>query len=238
MAGIGEASAILGVAQLGLQLAQTLVIVIGDYRDAAVNINRLRDEIHLTSICLQQLGDLAKEGKLIAGRGIHEATNLRERCRTVIWGIRMVIKKGDDPLHPEKISKEDIDVSYFTSFKWALWTKKHLEEPRAELDRLKDGVTLTFVTHMAILANSEFERRKYADQIPGYKRSCRWAEERYRNDEILEDLTAPPEQEWDEFIRWRDLRHEPVLELEALSDRLQASGMTRDQIATSLGLSV
>ena len=219
MAGIGEASAILGVAQIGLQLAQTLVTVIGDYRDAAININRLRDEIHLTSICLQQLGDLAQEGRLIAGRGVLEATNLRERCRAVLWEIRMVIKKGDNPLHPEDISKEDIDVSYFTSWKWALWTKKHLEEPRLELDRLKDSMTLTFVTHMAILANSEFERKKYAAQIPGYKRSCRWAEDRYRNDESLpEEPNIPPQileagpEEWDQYLLWKENRDQPAVD--------------------------
>ena len=104
LAGIGDASAIIAVADLGLKLAQTLVTIIGDFRDAAININRLRDEIRLTSICLQQLGDLAKQNRLVAGRGVLEATNLRERTRAVIWEIRTVIKKGDDPLQPGDIS--------------------------------------------------------------------------------------------------------------------------------------
>lgn len=212
MAGIGEASAILGVAQLGLQLAQTLVTVIGDYRDAAVNINRVRDEIHLMSISLQQLGDLAKNNSLLPGRGVLEATNLRERCRAVIWEIRTVVKKkSDDPLHPDEITKEEIDVSYFTAWKWALWTKKHLEAPRAELDRLKDSLTLTFVTHMAILG-SRHDRERYRRQIPGLRRTCDWAEERLRETDNQDDLKEPdipaeilnarPE-EWQQFLSWK-----------------------------------
>ncbi|RMZ89561.1 hypothetical protein DV736_g3203, partial [Chaetothyriales sp. CBS 134916] len=259
MAGIGEASAILGVAQLGLQLAQTLVTVIGDYRDAAVNINRLRDEVNLASICLQQLGELAKQGRLIAGRGVLEATNLRERCRAVIWQIRTVIRKGDNPLHPEEITKEDIDVTYFTAWKWALWTKKHLEEPRAELDRLKDSMTLTFVTHMAILATSEAERRRYEAQIPGYWRSCRWAEERYRSsgefppdgngndsdgdgdgegqDAVpAEVLNAGPD-EWRDFVKWKNAQDKPLIELQSLKQRLQDRGISQDQITAVLGIS-
>ena len=211
MAGIGEASAILGVAQLGLQLAQTLVTVIGDYRDAAANINAVRDEIHLTSICLQQLGDLAKQNSLLPGRGVLETTNLRERCRAVIWEIRTVVKKGDDPLHPDEINKEEIDVSYFTAWKWALWTKKHLDGPRAELDRLKDSLTLTFVTHMTIVGSRQ-DQERYKQQIPGIKRNVDWAEERFRrfddqdeSDEPaipIEILNAGPS-EWQLFLKWK-----------------------------------
>ena len=218
MAGIGEASAILGVAQIGLQLAQTLVTVIGDFRDAATNINRLRDEIHLTSVCLQQLGDLAKEDRLIPGRGVLEATNLRERCRGVIWEIRTIIKKGDNPLRPDEITKDDIDVSYFMAWKWALWTKKHLEDPRQELDRLKDSMTLTFVTHMAILANNDYERKMYKNQIPGMKRNVVWAEEKWRQDQQDEQPLVPQEildagpEGWQQFIQWKSgtiQTHEP-----------------------------
>lgn len=176
LGGIGDVSAILGVAQIGLQLAQTLVTVIGDYRDAATNINRLRDEVHLTSICLQQLGDLAKQN-LLRDYGILETTNLRDRTRAVLWEIRTTVKKGDNPLHPVEITKEEIDVTYFQSWKWALWTKKQLEEPRQELDRLKDSMTLTFVSHMALSAATTADREKYATQIPGLRRSIAWSQQ-------------------------------------------------------------
>ena len=236
MAGIGEASAILGVAQIGLQLAQTLVTVIGDFREAATNINRLRDEIHLTSICLQQLGDLAQKNRLLPGRGVLEATNLRERCRAVIWEIRQIIKKGDEPLRPEAVTKDEIDVSYFMAWKWALWTKKHLEEPRLELDRLKDSLTLTFVTHMAIVG-SERERERYKPQIPGIKRNCLWAEEKYRGiardpsdeDPIPQEVLDAGPEEWDRFIAWKAGGPEPDLKA-----RLVAAGIGKDQISAIL----
>ena len=242
MAGIGEASAILGVAQIGLQLAQTLVTVIGDYREAAVNINRLRDEIHLTSICLQQLGDLAQENRLIPGRGVLEATNLRERCRAVIWEIRTVIKKGDNPLHPEAITKDDIDISYFMAWKWALWTKKHLEDPRQELDRLKDSMTLTFVTHMAILASSEYERKGYTNQIPGIKRNVDWAEQRWRQDQDDEQPLVPQEvldagpEAWEQFIEWRNRGEISVsaVDFSELQRQLESAGVSKDQIGAVL----
>lgn len=231
LAGIGDASAIIAVADLGLRLAQTLVTIIGDFRDAAININRLRDEIHLTSICLQQLGDLAKQNKLIAGRGVLEATNLRERTRAVIWEIRTVIKKGDDPLQPEDISGDEIDVTYFAAWKWALWTKKHLEGPRQELDRLKDSITLSFVSHMALTASNDRERIIYVAQIPGIRRNCAWAEEQYRNDEQPPDppqevLGAGPE-EWQKFIEWR--RNSDVSE----APSLPAAGTTNGQLVTA-----
>jgi len=120
MAGIGEASAILGVAQIGLALAQTLVTIIGDYRAAADNINTLKDEVHLTSIALEQLGNLASKNQLTPGRGVLEATNLRERCRRVFWDIRTAIGKGDEPLDPDNVTKEQIDVDCFFAARWAI----------------------------------------------------------------------------------------------------------------------
>lgn len=209
MAGIGEASAILGVAQLGLQLASALVTIIGDYRDAATNINRLRDEVHLTSISLQQLGVLAADNRLLPGRGVLEATNLRERCRAVIWEIRTVIRpRGQEqPLGVDEVKGEEIDVSYFTAWKWALWTKKHLEGPRGELDRLKGSLTLVFVTHMAIVGE-QGERDWYRKQIPGNKRYVDWAEEKYRDDEddeekIPDEVLGIDPREWRRFLEWR-----------------------------------
>ena len=209
MAGIGEASAILGVAQLGLQLASALITIIADYRDAATNINRLRDEIHLTSIAVQQLGHLAAENRLLPGRGILEATHLRERCRSVIWEIRTVVKRrGDGVLRVDEVRGEEIDVGYFTAWKWALWTRRQLEGPRGELDRLKGSLTLVFVTHMAILG-AEGERDRYRRQIPGCKRSVDWAEEKYRGDGVGDEVDVPVEvldvgpAEWQQFLQWR-----------------------------------
>ena len=248
LAGIGDASAIIGVAELGLKLAQTLVTIIGDFRDAAVNINRLRDEIHLTSICLQQLGDLAKQNKLIAGRGVLEATNLRERTKAVIWQIRITIKKGDDPLRPDDVLGQEIDVSYFASWKWALWTKKHLEEPRQELDRLKDSMTLTFVSHMAILANDERERTIYVSQIPGIKRNVDWAEQKYRRDEedeepeesyVTEEILNAGPGEWQAFVEWKHRKQEledtrgQTLDLEQLKSKLMSAGVSNDLLMTA-----
>jgi hypothetical protein len=155
---------------------------------------------------LQQLGELAKQNSLLPGRGVLEATNLRERCRAVIWEIRTVIKKGDDPLHPEEITKAEIDVSYVTAWKWALWTKKHLDGPRLELDRLKDSLTLTFVTHMAIVGSQQ-DRERYRQQIPGIRRNVDWAEERYRGNEDWElpptDVLDVGSREWQQFLDWK-----------------------------------
>lgn len=240
LAGIGDASAIIAVAQVGLQFAQTLITVIEDFRDAAKNINGLRDELHLTSICLQQLGDLAKQNKIIAGRGILEVTNFRERCRSTIWDIRMIIKKGDEPLDPLNISKEEIDISYFTAWKYALWTKSKLEEPRKELDRLKNSMTLTFVSHMALLASSEYEKAIYIAQIPGYRRNVDWAEEEYRQIQKLNEdqVTIPQEileagpDEWKQFLKWKDASTQMInLSSQAeLRKRLELAGISEEQI--------
>ena len=150
MAGIGEASAIIAVAQVGLSFAQTLVAFVGDYRDAATRISNLSDEVRVTSSCLQQLGELANQNRLYGKRGILEARSLTKRCDTVVWEIRTTLKKGDEPLDPKVIKKDEIELSCFDRLKWATWIKSKLDLPRLELERLKADLTLTFVSLMAL----------------------------------------------------------------------------------------
>lgn len=150
MAGIGEASAIITVAQLGLSLASALIAFVGEYKEAESRISNLSNEIGVTSACLQRLGDLAQRKGLYGDRGALEAASLTERCRVVIFEIRTTLKKGDDPLDPKVVKKTEIEISFFDKFKWAAWSQRKLDVPRAELERLKADITLTFVSLMAV----------------------------------------------------------------------------------------
>jgi hypothetical protein len=150
MAGIGEASAIIAVAQLGLTLASTLASFVGDYKEAGNRMNNLSDEIQITSASLQQLGDLAKRNRLHGERGVLEATNLTERCRLVIFEIRTILKKGDRPLNPSVIDKAEIELSCYKRLKWTTYLRSRLEIPRLELSRLKTDLMLTFLSMIAL----------------------------------------------------------------------------------------
>ncbi|KAL8639923.1 MAG: hypothetical protein Q9226_008811, partial [Calogaya cf. arnoldii] len=202
MAGIGEAAAILAVAQLGLNLAQTLVTVIGDYRSAADHINSIKDEVSLTAIALQQLGSLAKQNRLTPGRGVLQATDLRERCRRTFWDIRVAIQKGRDPLDPDNISREQIDVDCFSAARWAFWTKRQLEEPQRELDRLKASLSLLFDVQRAWMAETKEERERSRSRIAGSYKNVQWAEERYKEAVQYQKRPPPYTREQDDPERW------------------------------------
>ena len=149
-AGIGEAAAILAIAQLGLTLASTLSSFTGDYKEAGNRMNHLSDEIQVASSSLQQIGDLAKQNRLYGDRSVLQAANLTERCRIVIFEIRTILKKGDKTLNPTAIDKSEIDLSCYKRLKWAMYLKSRLEIPRLELARLKSDLMLVYLSMIAI----------------------------------------------------------------------------------------
>lgn len=61
MAGIGEATAIIAVAQVGISLSNTLIAYVGEVRDAPSRIDRIGNEVLTTSERLKDIGGLGKQ---------------------------------------------------------------------------------------------------------------------------------------------------------------------------------
>src|ERR1700712_4740926 len=76
MAGIGEASAIIGVVQVGFSLARTLNTYIGDFKDSRESIIGLAAELDATIIQVKELNSLVISSKA-ASDG---SKKLAEKC--------------------------------------------------------------------------------------------------------------------------------------------------------------
>ena len=97
MAGIGEASAILAVAQVGISLSFTLISFMGDVRDSRKRIKIVPDEISLTSQRLKELGGLIEKNdqtKFFGKGSLKSTVTLAKGCETALTEIRLVLKKA------------------------------------------------------------------------------------------------------------------------------------------------
>ena len=149
MAGLGEATAIIGVAQLGFSLAKTLNVFIGDYKDARQTLTRMGAEIESTSLAMERLGDLAKKGRLYGDRGVLEAAGLASRYSEAIAGIRAMLKKRNRPIDPSVVRQDEIELSSFQKIQFA-FLKPKLEISQLEVSRIKADLTLTYLSMIAL----------------------------------------------------------------------------------------
>jgi hypothetical protein len=150
MAGIGEASAILAVTQLGFTFASKLTDFLGDYKEAGDLIKSLSDEVEATSSSLQNLGELAKSNGLKNPRGVSDALKLTNRCEKTITKIRTILRLENVPLDSVPTS-QPTELTRLDRLRLAA-SKAKLEIPRAELGRLKSEMTLLYVTLMSFKA--------------------------------------------------------------------------------------
>lgn len=146
MAGIGEASAIITVAQVGIGLSTALLGYVGDVRNAGSNIQRVADEISSTCDRLKELGDLVEQNPttgLFSEEGLRKSERLAASCKSVIDEIRQALKKADVEVNPESFSSSEIDISRISKYYWPFIQGK-LELPRTELSRLKIDLLLLY----------------------------------------------------------------------------------------------
>lgn len=142
-AGIGEASAILAVAQLGISLSNSLISYIGEVRDAPFRIQRISNEVATTCERLKDIGDLVEKNQqtnIFSQEGINSAVRCSEECSKIIEDVKAVLRKG---------GKDDIDPSVFSTLRWP-FLKRTLDVPRAELQRIKIDLSLLFSSAMAL----------------------------------------------------------------------------------------
>lgn len=151
-AGIGEASAILAVAQLGISLSNTLIAYIADVKDASSRIQRVGNEILTTSERLKEIGELIDNNQrtqIFSVEGVKSARRCSNECENIITEVKAIIQKGGLHLKSDDLEKYEIDASLFSTLRWP-FLKIKLEVPRAELQRVKIDLTLLFSSAMAL----------------------------------------------------------------------------------------
>ncbi|CAO1596165.1 hypothetical protein XANCAGTX0491_000019 [Xanthoria calcicola] len=177
MAGIGEASAILAVAHIGISLSNTLIAYVSEVQDAPFRIQRVGNEILTTSERLKDIGELVEtNGKTqtLSNEGVQSAVRCSADCENILNQLQGVLKKGGWQQRLDTQEKEEIDTSLFSSLRWP-FSKTKLEVPLAELTRVKLDLMLLFSSAMALGAPSIAEKAKFRKDIPGLSRTREWA---------------------------------------------------------------
>ena len=150
--GIGEASAILTVAQLGITLSFSLYSFIGEVQDAPHRIRSIANEVATTSERLKDIGELVDknpETPIFNEEGVHSAVRCSEECHKIIDEVKSVLQKGGWQQKSGALEKDEIDTSLFSTLRWP-FLKRSLDVPRAELQRIKIDLQLLFVSAMAL----------------------------------------------------------------------------------------
>ena len=154
MAGIGEASAILAVAHIGISLSKTLIAYVGEVQSAPSRIQRIGNEVRTTSERLKDIGELVKtnaETQTLSHEGVQSAVRCSADCQNILIQLQGVLKKGGWQQRSDTQEKEEIDISLFSSLRWAFSSTK-LEVPLTELTRVKSDLMLLFSSAMALRA--------------------------------------------------------------------------------------
>ena len=151
MAGIGEASAIIGVAQAGITLSQTIIAFVGDVKDAPATIVRIGNEISTTSNRLKEVGSLIEENnvtELLNEEGVGDAARCSYECDLILSQVGNLLVKGGWRRDSKALEKKDLDLSIFSALRWP-FLKSRIESPRAELQIIKADLNIIFTSAMA-----------------------------------------------------------------------------------------
>lgn len=152
MAGIGEASAILAVAQIGISLSNTLIAYVGEVQDAPSRIQRIGNEVLTTSERLKDIWELVDKNhqtRIFSDEGVPSAARCAEECKKILLELKNVLGKSGWHQQSKIEGKIEIDTSLFSTLRWPFLRTK-LEVPRAELNRIKIDLTLLFSSAMAL----------------------------------------------------------------------------------------
>lgn len=164
MAGIGEASAIIAVAQAGISLSMVIIAYVGDVRDAPNSVSRIGNEIKSTSGRLQEIIKDNPVTGLLLDSAVGDATRCSSECELILAQVGNLLVKGGWKRDSTELSKDDIDTSVVASLKWP-FLKTRLETPRVELQRIKADLSLLFNVAMARKSSTPLTN-EYARRIP------------------------------------------------------------------------
>lgn len=149
-AGIGEATTILSVAQIGISLSKTLITYIEEVKSAPSQLRRIGNEILTTSERLKDIGEIVGQNpqtKVLNEEGINSALRCSTECQQIINDVKDVVFKGGWQDHSKESAEGTLDTSLFAALFWP-FAKVKLELPRAELHRIKLDLSLIFSAAM------------------------------------------------------------------------------------------
>ena len=151
MAGIGEASAIIAVAQIGIQTSKTIFEFVGEVKDAPIEIRRIGRDICTTSERLEEIGKLIDKNstsQLVSKGGIASAVRCSSDCDEIITQVSRLLAKGGWVSGPAALEKRDLDITLFEALRWP-FVRVKLASPQADLERVKASLSLLFSSAMA-----------------------------------------------------------------------------------------
>ena len=153
MSGIGEASAIISVVELGFSLATALNTYVCSVSAAPDDVSSLSSEIEATLSHLRGLESLItknEETKAWDKDGLDLARGSITDCERIVKKLRRLLQKASRKENEnEQIAfvKSEIDL---TKFERALWPrlKPQLEVCKSELQRIKLNIILAHHSYM------------------------------------------------------------------------------------------
>lgn len=150
MAGIGEASAVIAVVQVGFSLATALNTYIADVSDARDDISSLASDIEATFGQLRDLGKLIKKNetaKAWSEDGSRNAQKCVTDCEKTIAKLRKLLKKSTASATSDEVSRDEIDVTKLERTLWP-FIKPQLEVRRRELQSIKQDIMIAYSSYM------------------------------------------------------------------------------------------
>jgi hypothetical protein len=191
MAGIGEASAIIGVVQVGFSLARTLNTYIGDYKDSRESIIGLAAELDATIIQVQELNSLVASSK--AAKSLGEGSRkLAEKCvqdsdRLIKKLVELLTKARlpEDPKEIVNIKPEDIVIDKLTRASWP-FIKPQVDVVKSELHLMKTDILVARSCIQSQSASTPGDRDANGASIAALARSRKIARQILRKAKAIE----------------------------------------------------
>ena len=150
MSGISEASAIVGVIQVGFSFATALNTYISDVSDAGDDISSLVSDIEATFGQLRDLGKLIEKSESTnawSEDGLFNARKCVTDCEKIITKLRKLLKKSTASATSAEIKRDDIDVSKLERALWP-FIKPQVEVRRRELQSIKQDIMIAYSSYM------------------------------------------------------------------------------------------
>lgn len=242
MAGIGEASAIIGTVQIGFSLARTLNTYIGDYKDSRDSIIGLAAELEATIIQVNELRSLVENSQSsnVLGEG---SIKLAEKCtkdsdRLIKRLVELLTKARlpEDPAAIVNIKPEDIVVGRLTRAFWPL-VRPQVDVVRSELHVMKTDILLARSCIQSQTGSTPADRAAGDESIVAHAKSLKLARQLLRQAKDEEQRAAMATQISDPALepsgRHVRIRYEPP----GMSDDQQGGGSLAHPVRRSTGRS-
>lgn len=173
MAGIGEASAIIGLVQLGFSLATALNTYASEVKEARDDILGLSSDIESTFAQLRDLGKLIELNGMTnvwSEDGVKIAQKCVTDCQNSIAKLRELLKKSTASVTSDAVERDEIDVSKFERALWPIHKRK-LEVQKQELRSIKQDILIAYASYNAKAGATELDRKRARNDLPGLQRT-------------------------------------------------------------------